>query len=99
MPRAARIVIPGCPHHVTQRGNNRQDVFFTDEDRSYYLDLLCGNWRDSITQRQEEQAVACLRLKSNRGRPLGSDQFIAKLEAKLHGRLRPGKRGRPRTNE
>ena len=223
MPRAARIVIPGCPHHVTQRGNNRQDVFFTDEDRSYYLDLLCeqsetfglsvegyclmtnhvhlvvtprrksslskavgrtnlyytryinrlhgrcghlwqdrffssplderyfweamryvernpvrarlvrkawrwkwssaaahvdgkdptglldltawskrlgpkANWRESITQRQDEQAVACLRRKSNRGRPLGSDQFIAKLEAKLHRRLRPGKRGRPRKN-
>ncbi|MCI0491876.1 MAG: transposase, partial [Planctomycetes bacterium] len=33
MPRVARIVIPNCPHHVTQRGNNRQDVFFVDDDR------------------------------------------------------------------
>ena len=33
MPRSARIVIPDVPHHVTQRGNNRQDVFFTDDDR------------------------------------------------------------------
>jgi hypothetical protein len=32
MPRVARIVIPGMPHHVTQRGNNRQDVFFVDDD-------------------------------------------------------------------
>ena len=40
MPRAARIVVPGCPHHVTQRGNNRQDVFFVDEDRRVYLSLL-----------------------------------------------------------
>ena len=40
MPRSARVVIPGCPHHVTQRGNNRQDVFFTDDDRAYYLELL-----------------------------------------------------------
>ncbi|MFH0981453.1 MAG: transposase, partial [Planctomycetota bacterium] len=30
MPRVARIVLPGQPHHVTQRGNNRQDVFFVD---------------------------------------------------------------------
>ena len=37
MPRNARVVIPDCPHHVTQRGNNRQDVFFTDEDREVYL--------------------------------------------------------------
>ncbi|HUT36557.1 MAG TPA: transposase [Planctomycetota bacterium] len=40
MPRVARIVIPGIPHHVYQRGNNRQDVFFTDDDRELYLDLL-----------------------------------------------------------
>jgi len=33
MPRVARIVISGNEHHVTQRGNNRQDVFFTDDDR------------------------------------------------------------------
>jgi putative transposase len=40
MPRAARVVIPGCPHHVVQRGNNRQDVFFVDSDREYYLEVL-----------------------------------------------------------
>ena len=31
MPRIARIVIPHYPHHVTQRGNRRQRVFFNDE--------------------------------------------------------------------
>jgi len=40
MPRVARVVIPGLPHHVTQRGNNRQEVFFTDDDRHVYLSLL-----------------------------------------------------------
>lgn len=40
MPRSARIVIPNCGHHVTQRGNNRQDVFFVEEDRQVYLDYL-----------------------------------------------------------
>ena len=40
MPRVARIVIPNYPHHVTQRGNNRQDVFFVDDDRASYLGLL-----------------------------------------------------------
>jgi putative transposase len=33
-------VLPGVPHHITQRGNNRQDVFFVDDDRRVYLDLL-----------------------------------------------------------
>ena len=40
MPRTARPSIPDIPHHVTQRGNNRQDVFFTDEDRRLYLTIL-----------------------------------------------------------
>ena len=39
MPRLARIVIPGAAHHVVQRGNNRQDVFFVDDDRRAYLAL------------------------------------------------------------
>src|SRR5436190_17811039 len=40
MARLARIVIPGAPHHVTQRGNRRQPVFFSDADRARYLGLL-----------------------------------------------------------
>lgn len=40
MPRIARVVIPGCPHHVTQRGNRREAVFFTPDDRRRYLALL-----------------------------------------------------------
>jgi len=40
MPRSSRIVIAGCAHHVTQRGNNRQDVFFVDDDRRVFLALL-----------------------------------------------------------
>ena len=40
MPRIARAVAVGTPHHVTQRGNNRQDVFFVDDDRRTYLELL-----------------------------------------------------------
>jgi putative transposase len=40
MPRAARVVIPGVAHHLTQRGNNRQDVFLEDEDFANYLRIL-----------------------------------------------------------
>ena len=42
MPRMARVVVPGCPHHITQRGNRRQDVFLADEDRQHFLQLLIG---------------------------------------------------------
>ena len=40
MPRFARVVVPGCPHHLIQRGNRRQQVFFSDEDSAFYLTLL-----------------------------------------------------------
>lgn len=40
MPRLARIVVVDFPHHITQRGNSRQDVFFVDDDRRVYLELL-----------------------------------------------------------
>ena len=42
MPRVSRIIAPGHPHHVTQRGNNHAPVFFDDEDRTTYLKLLAG---------------------------------------------------------
>ena len=40
MPRIARIIAPHYPHHITQRGNNRVDVFLDDEDKAKYLSLL-----------------------------------------------------------
>ena len=40
MPRLARIVLAGVAHHVVQRGNNRQDVFFVPDDYRAYLGLL-----------------------------------------------------------
>jgi putative transposase len=40
MARIARVVAPGIPHHVTQRGNRRQQTFFNDEDYRAYLDLM-----------------------------------------------------------
>jgi len=221
MPRTARVVIPGCAHHVTQRGNNRQDVFFVDDDRRVFLELLgkaCGRfgltvqayclmtnhlhlvatpsrphslaetmkwvnqlyaqyvnrlqgrsghlwqnrffscaldeqhfwtamayvernpvraglvrrawrwpwssaaahvgqakdsttllrlsarqkgvdppqWKEALSRPQDEQLVKRLRLWTSRGRPLGSDAFIAKLETLLGRRLRALARGRPR---
>jgi putative transposase len=47
MPRNARIVAPGIPYHVTQRGTNRQRVFFTGADRSLYLRLVRENLEDA----------------------------------------------------
>ncbi len=43
MSRRSRLVIPGCPHHITQRGVRRQDVFFSPSDREIYINLLSSN--------------------------------------------------------
>jgi putative transposase len=45
MARLARVVIPGLPHHVTQRGNARARTFFGDEDYALYCDLLASHCR------------------------------------------------------
>ena len=219
MPRRSRVVIAGCAHHVTQRGNNLQDVFFADDDRRVFLALLaeaaerfelavdgyclmtnhvhlvvtprreasladalkrtnqlyaqyvnrlhgrsghlwqdrffscpldevhfwralvyiernpvrarlcrkawrwpwssagahCGEkdrtglldlagwgkrmdtqrWRNLLTAADDEKQLARLRLCTSRGRPLGSDSFISKLERVLGRRLRPLPVGRP----
>jgi putative transposase len=40
MARLARLIVPGLPHHVTQRGNGRAQTFFSDADYALYRDLL-----------------------------------------------------------
>ena len=40
MSRRARLVVPGLPHHITQRGNRRGDIFHEPEDRLLYMELL-----------------------------------------------------------
>jgi len=222
VPRSSRVVIEGCAHHVTQRGNNHQDVFFVDDDRRVFLAILaeaaksfdlavdgyclmtnhvhlvvtpdsqdslakalkrtnqlyaqyvnrlhgrsghlwqdrffscaldemhrwrvlvyiernpvrarlcrkawrwqwsnaaghCGrdnpaglldlfgrqkqmdaaHWRDLLTRDDNQKQLARFRLCTSRGRPLGSDKFVAKLETLLGRRLRPMPRGRPVIN-
>ena len=124
MPRTARVVIPDFVCHVTQRGNNRQDVFFVDEDRRAYLRVLGEqaqrygltvlaqvdavldmdwwrkdadpeDWRKTLTAKDEAEPARLLRTRTQTGRPLGSDRFVAKLEAKTGRRLRPLPLGRP----
>lgn len=40
MARIARVVAPGAPHHVIQRGNRRQTTFFLPEDYAFYISLM-----------------------------------------------------------
>jgi len=56
MPRLPRAVFAGVPHHITQRGNRRDDVFFSDDDRGAYLE-----WLHSYCEKHEVDILAyCL---------------------------------------
>jgi putative transposase len=45
MPRLARVIVPGLPHHVTQRGNRGQPIFVAEGDHALYRDLLAERCR------------------------------------------------------
>lgn len=56
MPRLPRAVFANLPHHVTQRGNRREDIFFTDEDREAYL-----SWLKEYSEKHQVEILAyCL---------------------------------------
>jgi putative transposase len=56
MPRIARVVCAGLPHHVTQRGNRRAQVFFSDADYQTYIALL----REYIVKHDVAVLAYCL---------------------------------------
>ena len=47
MPRQARVIVPGLPHHIVQRGHNRQAVFVETRDYEYYLTNL-REWKITL---------------------------------------------------
>jgi putative transposase len=56
MARIGRAVAIGFPHHIVQRGNNRENVFFAEEDREKYLKLV-----RNYSQRRDTPVLAyCL---------------------------------------
>ena len=56
MPRLPRTVFANLPHHVTQRGNRREDIFFSDEDREAYL-----LWLKEYSEKHQVEILAyCL---------------------------------------
>ena len=50
MARFARVAIPGLPHHITQRGNRRQQTFVNDGDYAAYLELTAESCNDQGVQ-------------------------------------------------
>jgi REP element-mobilizing transposase RayT len=45
MARIAKVIIPGILHHLTQRGNRRMQIFFSDDDYREYIALMADSCR------------------------------------------------------
>jgi len=58
--------------------------------------ILLKGWQQTLRQRLKEPTLSALRLNTHRGRPLGSDGFLSKIESLVGRRLRPLPIGRPR---
>ncbi|RDH89853.1 MAG: hypothetical protein DIZ77_14900 [endosymbiont of Seepiophila jonesi] len=92
MPRRPRITLPCVPHHVIQRGNNRQPCFFAEDNYRFYLQWL----------RKYAEKTDCIvdeiRKATNGNYALGNECFKKGAENMLARRVVPGKPGRPRKN-
>ncbi len=84
------MILPGYPHHITQRGNRRQDVFFKEEDYYQYLELL-KQWcaEEQVLIEPDDQFIRY----TSTGRPLGGADFIDRAEKMLQRDLQKKKPG------
>jgi len=90
MARMAGVVVPGFPHHVTQRGVRSMDVFFCGGDRAEYLSLMAEHGRSAEPEESDR-----LRRHVRTGRPCAARSFVETAERFLGRRLRPRAAGRP----
>lgn len=79
MARLARIVAPGCPHHVTARGNRREPIFFEDGDQEIYADILAEQMQKArvavwayCLMPNHVHLIACPETEDGLGRALGA---------------------------
>ena len=75
-------------------------------DRSGLLDLAgwsfggsASDWKETLLRMLDKTTLSTVRLNNHRGRPLGSDRFLSKIESLVGRRLRPLPVGRPRKKD
>jgi putative transposase len=84
MPRTGRLLIPECPHHIIQRGHNKNVVFLADQDYQYYLDNL-KEWKQEL---KIEIYAWCLMTNHIHiiARPPKQASVISKMMKRVNGR-------------
>ena len=94
MPRQARIVVPGLPHHITRHGINGLGAFFTDDDRRFYLRVLadqCLTFDVAVVgyclMPDHVHLIAIPRLQSSLAKAIGSAHLrYTRYVNRVHGR-------------
>ena len=81
----ARLVVPNHPHHVIQRGNHRQSVFFGDDDHLAYLVLI-----QNACERAETAVLVYLPITSASS---DSEGFVDRLDSITGRTLWPARPG------
>ena len=87
-------MIPGIPFHITQRGNNRQDVFFVDDDWRHYLAVLAAqaerfglDLHGYCLMRNHVHLVATPRAEDSLAKAVGRTNFLYAIYVnRLHHR-------------
>ncbi len=85
MARSPRLVVPGQPVHIIHRGNNRQAVFFGEDDYHRFLSDLtqaAGKYRGAVhayvalfDHEVSGRAITAIRKGTEKGEAIGSEQF------------------------
>lgn len=87
--------MPGLPHHVTQRGNRHETVFFPDAEYRAYPTMLIAAVDKAVCEVRAwcsmpnhvhltgDEEFTALRRREIVGRPSGDDQFLVSFEARL----------------
>jgi len=85
MPRLARVVIPGIPHHVTHRGNRRQAAFFCDFREGWRGHLWQGRFASYPTDDvYMHEATRYVELNPVRAKPVSEPAEYRWSNARAH---------------
>ena len=87
MPRMGRVVLPEYPHHITQRGHDKNVVFAADKDYRYYLETLAA-YKDVYgvslfaycrDQRGQAPLIFCITALKNKSVPFNQSEYVIEL--------------------
>ena len=95
MPRIARIIAPGYPYHVTQRGNLSGEKYSLFHEPAWLDPAEQNGYVDYVKNSDTEIENAIIKA-TKTGRPFGTESFIDEMEFNLNRSLRPKRPGRPR---